>query len=163
MTCGLYRMQGFTIGANSAELAVPINILNLERESYTVIRLLSRTAQLNLVLVHAMHNLFCRALLVESGLMDPSTKSQSQVTPDKWMATCTFDLQYCICASQIYGFTYWIAGGKSLTSPLEKSMTEEMQFTIARLANSSDRACRITAHVHSNPRCVHRTLSPYHD
>ena len=38
-------MQDFTSGANSAELAVPINILNLERESYTVIRLLSRTAR----------------------------------------------------------------------------------------------------------------------
>ena len=92
MTCGLYRMQDFTIGANSAELAIPNNILNLVRESYTY-AFCRALLELNLVLVHAMYNLFCRALLVESGLMDPSTKSQSQVTPDKWMATCTFDLQ----------------------------------------------------------------------
>jgi hypothetical protein len=90
MTCGLYRMQDFTIGANSAELAAPINILVRESYTYAVCRALLK---LNLVLVHVIHNSFCRALLVESGLMDPSTKSQSQVTPDKWMATCTFDLQ----------------------------------------------------------------------
>jgi hypothetical protein len=40
---------------------------------------------------------------------------------------------------------HWKLVKLNLTPPLEKSMTKEMQFTIARLANSSDRACRVIA------------------